>query len=197
MQSLHESHPGIVRMKGLSRSYVWWPKIDRDITEWVAGCQMCQLSRPVAPASPPREWETPRGPWSQIHLDFAGPFMGCTFLIVMDAFSKWVELELMTSITSEAVIRVLRCLFSTHGLLDVLVSDNGPQLTSATFQLFLANLGIRHAQVAPYYPAGNGLVKQAVRSAKETLAQLTLADWQDRVSIYLFSQHATPCPTSS
>ncbi|XP_034289829.1 uncharacterized protein K02A2.6-like isoform X1 [Pantherophis guttatus] len=171
LECLHESHPGIVRMKGLSRSYIWWPKIDWDITAWVASCQKCQRSRPAEPISPPQEWGSPKAPWSRIHIDFVGPYMGRTFLIVVDAYSKWVEIVLMTSTTSEAVIQVLRRMFATHGLPDVLVLDNGPQLTSTTFQLFLT-LGIRHAQIAPFHPAGNGLAERAVQSAKEALARL-------------------------
>ena len=35
MDLLHESHPGIVRMKAIARSTVWWPGVDKDIEEKV------------------------------------------------------------------------------------------------------------------------------------------------------------------
>ena len=30
---LHNTHPGIVKMKSLARSYVWWPKMDANLEE--------------------------------------------------------------------------------------------------------------------------------------------------------------------
>ena len=33
MTELHSGHIGIVRMKAVGRSYVWWPKIDEAIEE--------------------------------------------------------------------------------------------------------------------------------------------------------------------
>uniref|UniRef100_A0A1X7VL64 Integrase zinc-binding domain-containing protein n=1 Tax=Amphimedon queenslandica TaxID=400682 RepID=A0A1X7VL64_AMPQE len=41
LTSLHESHPGIVRMKSQTRSYVWWPGLDKDIEKLVKSCDPC------------------------------------------------------------------------------------------------------------------------------------------------------------
>ncbi|XP_013913299.1 PREDICTED: uncharacterized protein LOC106542174 [Thamnophis sirtalis] len=192
-----KDHPGIARMKVLARSYVWWPLLDTEIAAYVGRCTMCQLSRPNPPSGPAREWEAPRGPWSRLHIDYAGPFHGQNFLIMVDAYSRWVELVIMTSTTAESTVRALRQLFATHGLPDVLVSDNGPQFTSTTFQEFLAEQGIRHAPTAPYHPACSGRAERAVRSAKEALGRMDQGDWQARVAAYLLSQHSTPCPTTN
>uniref|UniRef100_A0A2H6N0S2 Gypsy retrotransposon integrase-like protein 1 n=1 Tax=Micrurus carvalhoi TaxID=3147026 RepID=A0A2H6N0S2_9SAUR len=51
LEVLHEGHPGIVRMKALARSYVWWPGLDSTIESWVATCKPCQETR-LAPPKP-------------------------------------------------------------------------------------------------------------------------------------------------
>ncbi len=31
MDQLHERHPGVLRMKGLARGFVWWPNMDAEL----------------------------------------------------------------------------------------------------------------------------------------------------------------------
>lgn len=134
------------------------------------------------------------GGWSWLHIDLAGPVQGQSFfLVVADAFSKWVEVVPMRSTTSDAVIRALRRMFVTHGLPDVIVSDNGTQFMSTDFEGFLAHRGIQHCLISPFHPSSNGFAERAVRSAKEALRKIGQGSWQDRVEEYLMAQHTTPC----
>ena len=106
LQELHEAHPGTTRMKQLARMLVWWPAIDQDIEETVKSCVECQaqhLAPPVAPLSP---WQWPSRPWSRVHIDFLGPFMGHMFLLLIDAHSKWIEVHPMHSITAKCFCSV-------------------------------------------------------------------------------------------
>ena len=129
LHELHTGHPGIVRMKSLARLHVWWPNLDRDITTIVQQCNDCQKSRNKPQPAPLHPWDWPKMPWQGIHIDFAGPFMGKMFLIVVDSNSKWIEVEVMSSITSEATIEKLRDTFARHGIPEQLVGDNGSQFT--------------------------------------------------------------------
>ena len=60
LNELHSSHLGIVRMKAMARSYVWWQNIDRDIETRCEKCQATQSAPPVAPLQP---WLWPLKPW--------------------------------------------------------------------------------------------------------------------------------------
>lgn len=117
-------------------------------------------------------------------------------MVIVDAYSKWVEVVLMPSTISEAIVKALRWIFVTHGLPDTIISYNGPQLTSGQFQTFLAKHAIRHALVAPYHPSSNGLAEQAVRSTKDALSKMGSGDWHDKITSYLLARHTTPCPST-
>ncbi|XP_045481700.1 uncharacterized protein K02A2.6-like isoform X2 [Harmonia axyridis] len=75
----------------------------------------------------------------------------------------------MNNTLAYSTIFKLRKLFSTFGLPDTLVSDNGPPFASTEFKSFLLNNGIRHLTIAPYHPASNGAAENAVKTVKQAL----------------------------
>ena len=113
-------------MKGLARSFVWWPGIDKQIEERVASCETCQPFRNSQPPVPLHPWEIPHPPWESLHTDIAGSKM---FLLLINAHSNWLEVKLSTAISANT-IEHLRTLFATHGLPKMLVTDNDTQFTS-------------------------------------------------------------------
>ncbi len=46
---LHDTHPGIIKMKALARSYVWWPNMDKGIEETISLCPTCQAAQKTPP----------------------------------------------------------------------------------------------------------------------------------------------------
>ena len=114
-------------MKSLAHSYVWWPGMDLDIEKVAKACDQCQQHKHAPPKAPLHPWTWPAKPWQRIHIDFAGPFQGTSFLVVVDAHSKWPEVFQMASTSTTKTITYLRQLFATHGIPEQLVSDNGPQ----------------------------------------------------------------------
>ncbi len=98
----------------------------------------------------------------------------------------------MSSMSSSAVINTLSLLFTTHGLPDVIVSDNGAAFTSTEFQEFADRNGICHVTTAPYHPSSNGQAERMVQTTKEVLSRITQDEWQTRLARFLLSQHITP-----
>ncbi|XP_061105010.1 uncharacterized protein K02A2.6-like [Conger conger] len=183
-------------MKGLARSYVWWPKMDQDLEEKVKACTQCQTNQHSPAPAPLHPWEWPGRPWSRLHVDFAGPFMGQMFMIMVDAHSKWIEAHIMSNITAPVTIDKLRQVFAIHGIPDSLVTDNGLTFTSELFSEFMQENGIHHARTAPFYPASNGLAERAVQTVKEGLKRMTGDSLSSRLSRFLFKYRLTPQSTT-
>jgi len=151
-------------MKGLARSYIFWPSMDSNIEHITKTCMGCFNTQNMPSSAPLHPWEFPDKPWSRIHVDFAGPFMGHMFLVVIDAHSKWPEVVCMQSTTSERTIEVLREIFSRNGLYEQLVSDNGPKLTSSEFMKFMKINGIKHIRSVVHHPSTNGQAENFVKT---------------------------------
>ena len=100
--------------------------MDCIIEKLVKSCNTCQVICHFPPTAPFHLWKWPKQPWSRLHADFAGPFQGHMFLLVVDACSKWLDVHVMKSISSSANIEKLRSIFAIQGLPHKPVTDNGP-----------------------------------------------------------------------
>ena len=195
---LHVSHPGIVRMKTLARTYIWWPNGDRELKELVQNCHACQANRQKPRSAPLHSWSWPTGAWQRIHVDFAGPFMGHMFFLVIHAYSKWLEISLMPTTTSSKTIETLKSHFARYGLPEQIVSDNDPQFTSDEFKWFCKSNGIRHITSAPYHPSTNGAIERTVQTMKKSLKSTVNESGtiQTKLSRFLMSYRSIPHTTT-
>ena len=163
---LHDGHPGMTRMKSLSRLHIWWSSIDADIEETVRQCQHCAENARDPIRVPLHQWEESLRPWQRIHIDLAGPFKGKMWLVLIDVYSKWPEVQAVRQTTTEVIIHHLRKIFAINGLPEIIVSDNGPQFKSEDFKKFCNNRGIQHIFSPPYHPRSNGEVERLVQTFK-------------------------------
>ena len=74
LSDLHRDYGGIVRMKAMARSYMWWPGMDTDIESVAKSCVSCKAVKSAPQEAPLHPWVWPTEPWKRIHVDFAGPF---------------------------------------------------------------------------------------------------------------------------
>lgn len=147
---------------------------------------------------PVYSWNVPTEVWSRIHVDFAEAFEGHSWLLVVDATSKWQEIVPMKRHTTEKTIAVLDEMFARFGLPRVIVSDNGPQFTSREFEEFCSSRNIKHVKSTPYHPRTNGLAERAVRTFKQRMvASKEEGTLQSRLSRYLFSYRTSVHSTTN
>lgn len=196
---LHEAHPGMTRMKMLARSYVWWPLLDKEVEDTVRLCRICQSVLPAKTPGPLQPWPYPTRVWQRVHADYAVKD-GVNLLVLVDAYSKWIEVFCMSKTTSAQTAQKLDTLFAAYGYPEELVTDNGPQFTSDEFQEFLQHRGIRHTRTPPYHAASNGAAERLVRTTKTALLKQVLCDnlagvkrtTQERLNDFLLSYRCTP-----
>jgi len=113
---------------------------------------------------------------------------GTTYLLVIDYFSRYIEVRKLSNATSKGTIAALKEIFGTHGIPDVFLSDNGPQYSSIEFKQFASSYGFRHDTSSPYYPQGNREAERAVKTVKK------LMSGSRDLNLALLSYRTTPLP---
>ena len=86
LSHLHDTHPGITRMKHLTRVYIWWPGLDKEIEHTVKNCNIWQMNRVSQPENIVHSWECPSTSWTtrtRVHVDHAWPFLGKYYYILV------------------------------------------------------------------------------------------------------------------
>ena len=89
------------------------------------------------------------------------------YLVIIDAYSKWIDIKKMCDISSESAIRALKEYISIWGLPHQIVTDNGPAFASEQFQEFVLRNAIKYTKTVPYYPASNAAAENAVHFKKK------------------------------
>ena len=118
------------------------------------------------------------------------------FLVIVDAYSKWLEVHATSTATSQITMDKLRSTFAVHGLPDMLVTDNGSVFTSAEFELFCKRNGIKHVTSSPYHPSSNGLAERAVQTLKTALKKGEGNSLECTIARFLFQYRLTPHSTT-
>lgn len=167
LMKLHQGHQGIQRCRLRAATSVWWPGISHDVEKYVRQCPQC--SKSLIPAREPMmPSPLPSHPWEKVGADLF-ELQGHNYLVVVDYFSRYPEVQKLTSTTSKGIIIVLKSIFSRHGIPSVFMSDNGPQFVSKEMQEFAATYSFQQVTSSPRYPQSNGLAERTVKTLKDLL----------------------------
>ena len=110
----------------------------------------------------------PDYPWQIVGSDLFH-HKGATYLLIVDYFSRYLEIVKLTDTTSKGLVAALRPTFARHGVPAVLHSDNGSQYVSREMSEFATLYGLTQVTSSPHYPRSNGLVERTVKTVKAML----------------------------
>ena len=112
---------------------MYWPGMEADVTDYIKRCITC-IDNSKMPVEMLHPHKVPTGPWIKIGMDFFQDDSGNKFLIVADYFSKFLFVHHVASTHHVKMLKYLRDLFSTEGMLAVVMTDNGPPFNSKEFK---------------------------------------------------------------
>lgn len=167
---VHAGHPGINACLRRARQLIFWPGMSNDIRSYVETCDTCATHSVKQPQQPLQLHAVPNRPWEKIGIDLF-KFNGRNYLMTIDYFSNFFEIDYLHETTSKEVIYKLKHHFSRHGIPDVVISDNGPQFASHEFRDFSKKWIFTHETISPGNSQANGLAEAGVKTAKSIMTK--------------------------
>lgn len=190
LELLHLSHSGITKTYELARQLYYWPGMKNEIELWIRRCSVCVKSLPSLPMEPILSAiETAKGPMDAVSVDLFD-LEGKTFLVMVDRFSGFPFVSMMSSLSTDSVWKRLKRWFQEVGFPKRLKSDGGPQFRQR-FAAICKEFGIIVEQSSPYNPRSNGLAEAGVKQVKGLLKKVGGHD-NDAFRSALLEWRATP-----
>ena len=122
---VHADHQGVNSCLRRARDLIFWPGMSADIRANVESCDTCATYCAKQPEQPLQMHEVPERLWQKVGSDIF-TIKGRNYLVTVDYYSQFIELDYLTETNSATVITKLYHHFARHGIPDVVVSDNGP-----------------------------------------------------------------------
>ncbi len=145
---LHEGHIGISKSRARAQQSVWKLGLSSQIAKMVAQCETC-LRHPPQHTEPMIPSPLPGLPWQKLGADLFFQ-KDKTYLLIIDYFSRYIEIEKIPSTTAKGVIQALKAIFSRHGVPKTLIRDNGTQFyLSDEFSSYAADYDFIHIISSP------------------------------------------------
>ena len=112
----------------------------------------------------------PEGPWQKLGADIC-ELDKLQYLVVVDYYSRYVEVVHLPDLTSKTLIYKFKNLFARHGIPYELRTDNARSFNSKEFLEFTQTYDIEHEFSLPHFSQSNGAAEAAVKIAKQCLKQ--------------------------
>ncbi|RUS87639.1 hypothetical protein EGW08_004624 [Elysia chlorotica] len=162
---LHAAHMASESMLRRARKTVFWPGMTAEIKQMADNCTACQETKPRNQKESLKQHAKGASPWEKVATDLFH-IKGRDYLVLVDYFSNFIEVDYLPSTTSKAVISKLKSHFARYGIPKILISDCGPQYTSSEFAEFAKDWGFANKTSSPAHRQANGKAESAVKIMK-------------------------------
>ena len=122
---VHEGHLGMEKSKQRAREILFWPNMTQQIEDMVAACSTCLRFKQTQQKEPLKPPAIPDRAWQKVGCDIM-TFKQNDYLIVVDYYSKYPEMALLSDKTASEIVIQLKSIFSRHGIPEEVFSDNMP-----------------------------------------------------------------------
>ena len=139
-----------------------------EIKEYVSQCEACRKYETKQPKETLMSHELAERPWEKIGADLY-TIDGKDYLIVVDYFSNFWEIDHLPDTKASTTIKKLKCHFARQGIPDIVISDNGPQFACDKCAHFASEWGFEHCPGSPGHQHTKGKSEAAVKDAKRLL----------------------------
>ena len=155
-------HLGQTKTLDRLKEKFYWYCMARDNNFYIKQCAICNRNKKlsVTPKSAQESYHAGY-PMERVHLDILGPFNrskrnNAYILVMVDQFTKWVELVVLPAQSAELIARAfLNHFVVTFGCPLEIHSDQGANFQGELFRSFCKILEIK-TRTTPYHPSGNG-----------------------------------------
>ncbi|KAK1904365.1 putative protein K02A2.6, partial [Dissostichus eleginoides] len=106
LNDLHSGHQGIVKCRARARQSVWWPGLSVVIAKLVESCNTCSQHR-ADQREPLLTTPVQEKPWQRVGTDLFF-WEKKTYLLIVDYFSRYIEVAQLNIATANTVIAALK-----------------------------------------------------------------------------------------
>ncbi len=173
-----------------------------DIQRWYDTCIVCVTINQGRPGRTKLcRPEPPKGPWEFLQLDFIGPLPSAKggyhyCLVIIDKFSKWVEVIPTRNNSANTVARVLaNQILPLWGAPVQIESDQGTHFTGQIMKSICKMLNINQRFHVSYRPQSSEIVERSNRTIKESISKQIIQHknrWTEALPTVLTVLRATP-----
>ena len=208
IRAIHDSpmtgHLGARKTIGILRRQFYWPRMRKDILDYVFSCETCQLSKQRTLNR--RAGSLHPLPYDRlmkiISADYVGPIAPVSargnryILVVMDNFSNLIWLVPTPDETAKTTAEALLKIFLANGFPDSFLSDRGSNFLSSTVSELLKLLKIHQVATSAYHPATDGKNEVSHRlllaQIRSFLAQTGTENWDLLLDSFAFAVNSAP-----